>query len=184
MVPGHEVVGIVEAVGPKVAAKFAVGSRVGVGCMVDSCQDCSSCSAGHEQYCEKGFIGTYNGKIHDPNRDYVGNPAEFQPGVNGEEAAPTTWGGYSTKLVVRQEFAITIPDGLSLEQAAPILCAGITMFSPIKHWGLQAGDSLGIMGRCRKRETFLPRFCSRTLVIASPPLEGGATQSISALSVR
>eukprot|EP00729_Bicosta_minor_P009401 gene9401-27969_t len=146
MVPGHEVVGVVEAVGSKVPSKFKVGARVGVGCMVDSCLDCASCEAGHENYCEQGFVGTYNGKIHDPAKDYVGNPSDFQPGVDGDAAAPTTWGGYATKIVVRQEFAISIPDGLSLEQAAPILCAGITMYSPIKHWGLKPGDTLGIMG--------------------------------------
>ena len=73
-------------------------------------------------------------------------PSAYQPGVEGEAAAQCTWGGYSSKLVVRQEFAISIPDTLPLDQAAPILCAGVTMYSPIKHWGLKPGDKLGIMG--------------------------------------
>ncbi|MBS7670312.1 NAD(P)-dependent alcohol dehydrogenase [Croceicoccus gelatinilyticus] len=125
--PGHEITGTVTAVGEGVE-KFAVGDRVGVGCMVNSCQECDPCHKGDEQYCigPKSATLTYNGpKIPD--------------GTN-------TYGGYSTGIVVREEFVLRIPDALSNEVAAPILCAGITTYQPMKHFGLEKGMSIGIAG--------------------------------------
>ena len=123
-VPGHEIVGRVVKVGANVS-KFAVGQRVGVGCMVDSCQSCASCDAGLEQYCETGMTGTYNSAL--PQGGY-------------------TFGGYSKHIVVREEFVLSIADTLDPAAAAPLLCAGITTFSPLRHWGVKAGDKVGVVG--------------------------------------
>lgn len=123
-VPGHEIVGRVVEVGADVS-KFAVGQRVGVGCMVDSCQSCASCDAGLEQYCETGMTGTYNSAL--PQGGY-------------------TFGGYSKHIVVREEFVLSIADTLDPAAAAPLLCAGITTFSPLRHWGVKAGDKVGVVG--------------------------------------
>jgi uncharacterized zinc-type alcohol dehydrogenase-like protein len=124
MVPGHEIAGVVAAVGTEVT-KFAVGDRVGVGCFVDSCGECDYCLRGEEQYCTKGFISTYN------SLDYDGNP---------------TYGGYSQKIVVTERFVVRIPDGLDLDVASPLLCAGITTFSPLKHWNAGPGKKVAIVG--------------------------------------
>ncbi len=124
MVPGHEIAGIVEEVGSDVT-NFAVGDRAGVGCMVDSCRECENCRAGEEQYCLKGNIGTYNGV--------------------GKDGQPTA-GGYSTHIVVDEHFVLSIPEGISLDVAAPLLCAGITMYSPLKHWGAGPGKKVAIVG--------------------------------------
>lgn len=126
-VPGHEIVGKVSAVGSDVTA-FAVGDTVGVGCMVDSCQHCPSCDAGEEQYCTGGgFVGTYNG------------PTEDAPGH--------TLGGYSQRIVVDDKFVLKIRHGEDqLAAAAPLLCAGITTWSPLKHWGAGPGKKVGIVG--------------------------------------
>ena len=113
MVPGHEIAGIVAAVGAEVEG-FSEGDRVGVGCFVDSCSECEYCKAGEEQFCTKGVVLTYNGK------DYDGEP---------------TYGGYSRQIVVTEGFVVNIPDGLELDVAAPLLCAGITTYSPLKRWG-------------------------------------------------
>lgn len=126
-VPGHEIAGVVTEVGEGVT-KFAVGDRVGVGCMVNSCQDCEYCNAGDEQYCAgpKSATLTYNGpKVPDGTNSY---------------------GGYTDAIVVREEFVLRIPDGLSSEAAAPILCAGITTYQPMKHFGLKKGQTLGVAG--------------------------------------
>lgn len=126
-VPGHEIVGIVAAVGKNVT-KFKVGDRAGVGCMVDSCMDCESCNAGEEHYCEQGkTLYTY------------GNP---------DESAPTgiTQGGYSTNIVVRDHFAVHIPEHISFEEAAPLLCAGITTYSPLMQANFKVGDKVGVAG--------------------------------------
>ncbi|MFD3436185.1 NAD(P)-dependent alcohol dehydrogenase [Streptomyces sp. NPDC058685] len=124
MVPGHEIAGIVTKTGPGVT-KFAVGDRVGVGCMVDSCRECDNCKAGLEQYCSGGNVGTYNAL------DKNGEP---------------TYGGYSTHIVVDEAFTLRIPDGLSLDVAAPLLCAGITLYSPLAHWKAGPGKKVAIVG--------------------------------------
>jgi uncharacterized zinc-type alcohol dehydrogenase-like protein len=124
LVPGHEIAGVVEEIGAGVE-KYAVGDRVGVGCMVDSCRECENCLAGEEQYCLKGNIGTYN--------------------AIGRDGRPTE-GGYSTHIVVDQDFVLGIPEGIGLDQAAPLLCAGITLYSPLKHWGAGPGKNVAIVG--------------------------------------
>ncbi|MDT4891451.1 MAG: alcohol dehydrogenase [Pseudonocardiales bacterium] len=124
LVPGHEIAGVVEEIGSEVD-KYAVGDRVGVGCMVDSCRECENCLAGEEQYCLKGNIGTYN--------------------AIGRDGRPTD-GGYSTHIVVDQDFVVEIPEGVGLDQAAPLLCAGITLYSPLKHWGAGPGKNVAIVG--------------------------------------
>ncbi|MGW3422476.1 NAD(P)-dependent alcohol dehydrogenase [Streptomyces phaeochromogenes] len=124
MVPGHEIAGIVTEVGPGVT-KFAVGDRVGVGCMVDSCRECENCQAGLEQYCTRGNVGTYNA---------VGKDGEV------------TYGGYSTHIVVDEAFTVRIPEGLALDEAAPLLCAGITTYSPLKHWNAGPGKKVAVVG--------------------------------------
>lgn len=124
MVPGHEIAGVVEAVGSGVT-KFTVGDHVGVGCLVDSCRECENCVAGLEQYCLKGGVGTYNAL------DKNGEP---------------TYGGYSEKIVVDENYTVRIPDGLSLDVAAPLLCAGITTYSPLKHWNAGPGKKVAILG--------------------------------------
>ncbi|MGW7049407.1 NAD(P)-dependent alcohol dehydrogenase [Streptomyces avermitilis] len=124
MVPGHEIAGIVAEVGPGVT-KFQVGDRVGVGCMVDSCRECENCKAGLEQYCVKGNVGTYNAL------DKNGEP---------------TYGGYSEKVVVDENYTVRIPDGLALDVAAPLLCAGITTYSPLKHWNAGPGKKVAVLG--------------------------------------
>jgi alcohol dehydrogenase (NADP+) len=124
LVPGHEIAGIVEAVGSAVT-KHGVGDRVGVGCMVDSCRDCENCLAGEEQYCLQGNIGTY--------------------GSIGRDGRPTH-GGYSTHIVVDEDFVVRIPDSLPLDVAAPLLCAGITVYSPLRHWNAGPGKRVAVVG--------------------------------------
>ena len=123
-VPGHEIVGLVSDVGSAVT-KFKPGDRVGVGCFVDSCGVCESCVAGEEQYCMKGVVATYNSPLPDGSR---------------------TLGGYSTHVVVTESFVLSVPDGLELDVAAPLLCAGITLYSPLKHWGAGPGKQVAIIG--------------------------------------
>lgn len=125
VVPGHEIVGRVTAVGKDVT-RFREGDLVGVGCLVDSCQHCSACDEGLEQYCEKGFIGTYNSK-------------EKQTGG-------MTYGGYSNNIIVRDKFVLRIPDNLDPAGAAPLLCAGITTWSPLRQWKVGPGQKVGIVG--------------------------------------
>ena len=124
MVPGHEIAGIVSEVGPAVT-KHKVGDRVGIGCFVDSCRECENCLAGEEQFCLKGNVATYNG------REYT-----------GEE----TYGGYSTQIVANENYVLSIPEGIGLDIAAPLLCAGITTYSPLKHWGAGPGKQVAIVG--------------------------------------
>lgn len=125
MVPGHEIIGRVLEVGPGVT-RFKAGDRVGVGCMVDSCQHCAPCNKGWEQYCESGSTFTYNGVDR----------------VDGSR----THGGYSEKVVVKQDFVLMVPDGLDLAGAAPLLCAGITTYSPLRHWQVGAGSKVAVVG--------------------------------------
>jgi uncharacterized zinc-type alcohol dehydrogenase-like protein len=125
VVPGHEIVGRVMEVGPAVT-RYKAGDLVGVGCLVDSCRTCASCQEGLEQYCENGFVGTYNGTDR----------------VTGE----TTYGGYSTNLVVDEAFVLRVPDNLDPAAVAPLLCAGITTYSPLRTWGAGPGKKVGIVG--------------------------------------
>lgn len=125
MVPGHEIVGTVTAVGRDVT-KYGVGDRVAVGCLVDSCQKCESCTSGDEHFCAEMPTFTYSA----PDR------------VTGEP----TQGGYSEGIVVREEFVCKVPDGLSMAEAAPLLCAGITTYSPLRQWGVKAGDKVAVAG--------------------------------------
>jgi alcohol dehydrogenase (NADP+) len=124
MVPGHEIAGVVAAVGAGVS-RFSAGDRVGVGCLVDSCGECEYCEAGEEQFCTKGAVPTYNG------REYDGEP---------------TFGGYSQQVVVKDGFVVKIPDSLELQDAAPLLCAGITTYSPLKRWHAGEGMKVAIVG--------------------------------------
>ena len=125
-VPGHEIVGRVTAVG-ELVSKFKVGDLVGVGCMVDSCQHCKPCADGLEQYCDNGFTGTYGGPE--------------------QGTGATTYGGYSNKMVVRESFALHIGhDESQLAAVAPLLCAGITTYSPLRQWGIGPGHKVGIVG--------------------------------------
>ena len=124
MVPGHEIAGVVTAVGNKVK-KYKVGDKVGVGCLVDSCRTCPQCTTDLEQYCAVGMTPTYNG------RDKEGNP---------------TYGGYSEKIVVDENYVLRIPDKLPLDASAPLLCAGITLYSPLRHWKAGPGKKVAIVG--------------------------------------
>lgn len=124
VVPGHEIAGIVSAVGSEVT-RYSVGDRVGVGCFVDSCRECEPCKAGDEQYCERGMTGTYNAVDRD------GEP---------------THGGYSKAIVVDENYVCGIPEGIGLDEAAPLLCAGITLYSPLRHWNAGPGKKVAIVG--------------------------------------
>nr|WP_189268610.1 NAD(P)-dependent alcohol dehydrogenase [Streptomyces fuscichromogenes] len=124
LVPGHEIVGTVTEVGTEVT-KHAVGDRVGVGCMADSCRECANCLKGEEQYCLKGHTLVFGS---------VGRDGRV------------TQGGYSTHIVVTEDFVLRIPDGLPLDSTAPLLCAGITTYSPLHHWGAGPGKKVAVVG--------------------------------------
>jgi len=124
VVLGHEIIGSVTAVGPEVTG-FAPGDRVGVGCMVDSCQTCAPCQGGLEQYCSVGYTAT------------AGGP---------DGAGGVTHGGFSNVILVREEFVLRVPDGLNAAAAAPLLCAGVTTYSPLKRWGAGPGNTVGVVG--------------------------------------
>ena len=124
-VPGHEIVGRVTKVGDHVK-RFKVGDLAAVGCLVDSCRHCSNCKEGLEQYCLNGWVGTYNGKD------------KYSGGV--------TYGGYSKQIVVTEDFVLTISDTQPLEAVAPLLCAGITTYSPLRHWNVGKGQKVGVLG--------------------------------------
>ena len=125
VVPGHEIVGRVSSVGSEVT-KFKVGDLAGIGCIVDSCQTCSSCKQDLEQYCLTGFTGTYGG--HDKH-------------LNTQ-----TYGGYSESIVVTEGFALKIPANLNLAAVAPLLCAGVTTWSPLRHWNVGNGSKVAVVG--------------------------------------
>ena len=124
IVTGHEIAGTVAAVGDSVT-RYAVGDRVGVGCLVDSCTECEQCKNGFEQFCEKGAVGTYNSRNYD-----------------GEWAA----GGYSRQIVVTERMVVRIPEGIDLDEAAPLMCAGITTYSPLRRWGAGPGRKVAVVG--------------------------------------
>jgi alcohol dehydrogenase (NADP+) len=125
VVPGHEIIGRIVEVGSEVT-RFKMGDNVGIGCMVDSCRQCPSCGHGDEQYCERGATFTYNGiDRHDNMR---------------------TYGGYSERIVVSEHFVLKIPDGLDLKAAAPLLCAGITTWSPLRHWKVGERSNVAVIG--------------------------------------
>lgn len=124
LVPGHEIAGIVAQVGSSVT-KYVIGDRVGVGCMVDSCRECAHCRRGDEQYCLSGNTGTY---------------------AAIDRYGQYTQGGYSTHIVVTEDFVVRIPDRLELDVAAPLLCAGITTYSPLRHWGAGPGKKVAVVG--------------------------------------
>ena len=124
-IPGHEIVGQVVAVGDAVR-NFKAGDTVGVGCLVDSCRTCASCGEGLEQYCENGAVQTYGG-------------------IESQTGRPTQ-GGYSSEIVVDERFVLRIPDGMDLASAAPLLCAGITTYSPLREWKVGPGSRVGIVG--------------------------------------
>ena len=125
IVPGHEIIGHVVAVGDKVK-NFTAGQRVGVGCFVDSCRTCEPCKAHLEQYCLNGFTMTYGNETKDPGG--------------------LTFGGYSDAIVVDQNYVLNIPENLDMAAAAPLLCAGITTYSPLKHWSIKPGQTVGVIG--------------------------------------
>lgn len=125
MVPGHEIAGVVKSVGKSVT-KFKAGDRVGVGCFVDSCRVCSNCKSGEEQYCTQGMTGTYNSYERD--------------------GKTPTYGGYSTCIVVDENYVLRMPENIPLDKGAPLLCAGITLYSPLKHWGCGPGKHVAIVG--------------------------------------
>jgi uncharacterized zinc-type alcohol dehydrogenase-like protein len=124
-VPGHEIVGKVTKLGSAVS-KFKIGDTVAVGCLVDSCSTCNSCKNDLEQYCSNGFTGTYNGE--------------------DKHLGGHTFGGYSEKVVVKQNFVLKVPGNLDLAAAAPLLCAGITTWSPLKHWNVTKGTKVAVVG--------------------------------------
>ncbi|MDE1765963.1 MAG: NAD(P)-dependent alcohol dehydrogenase [Thaumarchaeota archaeon] len=125
MVPGHEITGVVSQIGPKVI-RYKVGDKVGVGCFVDSCRKCGPCQRGLEQYCQEGMTTTYNGFERDGKTQ--------------------TQGGYSTKIVVDENYVLKMPENIPLDRAAPLLCAGITLYSPLSHWKAGPGKKVGIVG--------------------------------------
>jgi uncharacterized zinc-type alcohol dehydrogenase-like protein len=125
MVPGHEIVGTVLSVGTGVS-KWKIGDKVGVGVFVDSCRTCPQCQAGEEQYCDEGMTATYNAQARD--------------------GSGPTYGGYSTQIVVQEDYIVSIPEGLPLDTAAPLLCAGITTYSPLRYFGVKPGDSVAVVG--------------------------------------
>ncbi len=125
MVPGHEIVGVVTGVGPS-ASKFEIGDRIGVGTFVDSCRECEYCIRGEQQYCVESDTPTYNGYERD--------------------GTTIAFGGYSTHFVVDEAYAVHVPESLDLAGAAPLLCAGITLYSPLRHWNATTGVTVGIVG--------------------------------------
>lgn len=125
MVPGHEIIGVVQQTGAEVS-RWHFGDTVGIGCFVDSCRECEACEAGEEQYCHQGANFTYNSRERD--------------GIT------PTYGGYSTCITVDESYVLKIPEGISLDRAAPLLCAGITTYSPLRHFGVKKGGRIAVVG--------------------------------------
>jgi len=139
-VPGHEIVGRVKSAGAK-TSRFREGDMVGVGCMIDSCRSCEPCKAGDQNYCEgpNSWLATYNGPMTPA--------AETGDGENAYGAQyDNTFGGYSDTVIVPEDFVLALPEGLDPKAAAPILCAGVTTWSPLKHWGVDKGDHVAVLG--------------------------------------
>ena len=130
MVPGHEIVGVVAKVGSAVS-RWNAGDVVGVGCFVDSCRHCEACRAGEEQFCGEGMSVTYNG---------------YERSGGKLDRSRPTYGGYSTRITVDENYVLRIPAGIPLDRAAPLLCAGITTYSPLRHFGVEAGDKVAVVG--------------------------------------
>jgi uncharacterized zinc-type alcohol dehydrogenase-like protein len=157
VVPGHEIVGRVTSVGSSVT-RFKAGDLAGVGCLVDSCRECSNCKKGLEQYCKVGAVGTYNGR--------------------DRETGDITNGGYSSQVVVHEDFALHVSDKLSLAGVAPLLCAGITTYSPLRHWKVGKGHKVGVIGLGglgHMAVKFASSFGAEvTMLSTSPSKEAGA----------
>ncbi len=136
--PGHEIVGRVTKAGDKVT-RHKVGDLVGVGCMIDSCRRCDPCQEGDQHYCEgpNSWLATYNGPMV---------PAAKAPDGSNEYGRDNTYGGYSNVIVVKEDFVLKVPASLPIERVAPILCAGVTTYSPLKHWGVRQGSKVGVVG--------------------------------------
>ncbi len=165
MVPGHEIVGKVIATGAKVK-KFKAGDVVGVGCLVDSCRTCPSCDEGVEQYCENGFSGTYNSTEQDK--------------------VTRTYGGYADKVVVNEDFVLRVPTNLPLHAVAPLLCAGITTWSPLRHWDVKKGQKVGIVGLGglgHMGVKFAAAFGAETYVISTSPNKRDDAKKLGAVDI-
>jgi uncharacterized zinc-type alcohol dehydrogenase-like protein len=164
-VPGHEIVGRVAAAGKDVT-RFKPGDLVGVGCLVDSCRRCASCAEGLEQYCDNGFTGTYG------SEDRIGGTPH-----------PFTFGGYSDKITVDERFVLSIPANLDPAAAAPLLCAGITTYSPLKHWNVGAGQKVGIIGLGglgHMGVKFAHAMGARVVMITTSPRKGADARKLGA----
>ena len=167
-VPGHEIIGRVTAVGDRVT-KFKAGDLVGVGCLVDSCRECQSCHDGLEQYCENGFTGTY-----DWEDKIGGTPHRF------------TFGGYSDKITVDERFVLRVPENLDPAAAAPLLCAGITTYSPLKHWNVGADQKVGVIGLGglgHMGVKFAHAMGAHVVMITTSPEKGGDAKKLGAAEV-
>ncbi len=166
MVPGHEILGRVTAVGADVD-KFKVGDIAGVGCLVDSCRHCDACDQGLEQYCENGATVTYNG------RERV-NPGQL------------TFGGYSEKIVVEERFVVKVPETMDLQAVAPLFCAGITTYSPLRHWKIGPGMKVGVIGLGglgHMGVKFAHAFGAETVMITTSPGKAEDAKRLGADSV-
>jgi uncharacterized zinc-type alcohol dehydrogenase-like protein len=161
-VPGHEIVGTVRAVGAGVTG-FKPGDRVAIGTIVDSCRKCDACVDDEQQYCREGMTGTYNAKDR----------------VDGT----TTFGGYSKSIVVAEPYVLRIPDGLDMARAAPLLCAGITTYSPLKNWNVRAGSRVGVIGLGglgHMGVKFAKALGAEVTMITSSPEKGADAQKLGA----
>ena len=164
-VPGHEIVGTVSAVGAGVT-KFAIGDRVAIGTIVDSCRHCDACEDHEEQYCREGMTGTYNGKDR----------------VDGT----TTYGGYSKSIVVAEPYVLHVPDGLDMARTAPLLCAGITTYSPLKNWNVGPGSRVGVIGLGglgHMGVKFAKAMGAEVTIITTSPEKGADAQKLGADNV-
>lgn len=161
IVPGHEIVGRIVSVGSAVK-KFKVGDLAGVGCFVDSCRTCDNCKSGEEQFCDSGMVGTYN------SYDKAGNP---------------TYGGYSTRIVVDENYTLKVSDKLPLSGVAPLLCAGITTYSPLRHVGVKPGDKvavLGLGGLGHMAVKFAASFGAEVTMLSSSPSKQADAEKLGA----